>query len=136
MTDYERGPQQLWADPETKLFTQRVAEHGKKGSFMPWSQFHWVMLGGGAAIGVMFSMILGGGFFELVAGAAVGAALGYFLPMPFKEAYRESLFQWFYLALLYVIPCAVIWLLPLATGALKIILVIVVILIVLSLFGS
>ncbi len=136
MTDYERGPQQLWADPETKLFTQRVAEHGKKGSFMPWSQFHWVMLGGGAAIGVMFSMILGGGFFELVAGAAVGAALGYFLPMPFKEAYRESLFQWFYLALLYIIPCAVIWLLPLATGALKIILVIVVILIVLSLFGS
>lgn len=136
MTDYERGPQQLWADPETKLFTQRVAEHGKKGSFMPWSQFHWVMLGGGAAIGVMFSMILGGGFFELVAGAAVGAALGYFLPMPFKEAYRESLFQWFYLALLYVIPCAVIWLLPLATGALKIVLVIVVILIVLSLFGS
>lgn len=136
MTDYERGPQQLWADPETKLFTQKVAEHGRKGSFMPWSQFHWVMLGGGAAIGVMFSMILGGGFFELVAGAAVGAALGYFLPMPFQEAYRESLFQWFYLALLYVIPCAVIWLLPLATGALKIILVIVVILIVLSLFGS
>lgn len=135
MTDYERGPQQLWADPETKPFTQQVAEHGKEGNFMPWSKFHWLMLGGGAAIGAVLG-IMGGGFFELVAGAVVGAALGYFLPMPFEEAYKKSLFQWFYLALLYVVPCAVIWLLPLATGALKIVLVVAVILILLSLFGG
>ena len=66
----------------------------------------------------------------------MGAALGYFLPMPFEEAYKKSLFQWFYLALLYVVPCAVIWLLPLATGALKIVLVVAVILILLSMFGG
>lgn len=135
MTDYERGPQQLWAEPALEPFTQKVAAHGKQGGFMEWSSFHWLMLGGGAAIGVVLG-IMGGGFFELVAGAVVGATLGYFLPMPFKEAYKKSLFQWFYLALLYVVPCAVIWLLPLATGALKIVLVVAVILILLSMFGG
>lgn len=135
MTDYERGPQQLWADPKPELYVPKADAHGKRGNFMDWATFHWVMLGGGAAIGVIFGL-MGGGFFELVAGAAVGAALGYFLPMPFQEAYKKSLFQWFYLALLYIVPCAVIWLLPLAAGALKIVLVIVVILVLLSMFGG
>ena len=135
MTDYERGPQQLWAEPALEPFTQKVAAHGKQGGFMKWSSFHWLMLGGGAAIGVVLG-IMGGGFFEPVAGAVVGATLGYFLPMPFKESYKKSLFQWFYLALLYVVPCAVILLMPLATGALKIVLVVAVILLLLSMFGG
>lgn len=135
MTDYERGPQQLWADPKQELFTEKSGLHSIKGGFMPWDKFRWLVTGVGAAIGFVIGVI-GESFFHIAAGALIGGMLGYFLPVPFKEAYEKSLFQWFYLALLYIIPTVVVLLLPLAVGALKIVLVIGVILLVLSLFGG